>query len=82
MSDLENRNVEELHMDELDQAAGGYVVKDPKTGKYMIVRQDGSVIAPAPDQATAERFARQFNTSARTLTADEYKKLFGRELNW
>ncbi len=74
--------MEELNLNQMKDIGGGYVVLDPKTNKYMIVRQDGSVVAPAPDQETAIRFARQFNTSGTVLTLDEYKKKFGRDLAW
>lgn len=70
----------EMDLHDLEKASGGYVVED--SGKYWIVRQNGSVISPAPDREKAVEFAKTFNTSPTVISAEEYKKLFGRDLVW
>ena len=74
--------MEELNINQMKETAGGYVVEDKKANKFWIVRQNGTVIAPAPDRETAIQFAKQFNESATVLSMEEYKLKFGRELQW
>ena len=73
--------MKELKPEEMEKIIGGYVVED-SNNKYWIVRQDGSVIAPAPDKEKAIEFAKTFNTSPTVITAEEYKIHFGRDLVW
>ena len=61
---------------------GGVIVNDVDAGKYWLVREDGSVIAPTPTLEKAEEFARTLNVSLETLTKDEYEKRFGKALEW
>jgi len=72
-----------ITIDEMAKVNGGYVVLDKEDeNKFWIVRQDGSVIAPAPSLEKAQEFAKAFNVSSTVLTAEEYRNLFGRDLNW
>lgn len=71
-----------LTSEQLGQIGGGYVVWDEKNNKYWIVREDGTVVAPAPDEEHAVRFAKVFNTSPEVLSMAEYKQRFGRDLVW
>ena len=71
-----------LTLEEMEQVTGGYVVKDPEQDKFWVVRQDGTVIGPAPDEKSAVSFAKAFNVSQDVITLDEYKEKFGRELEW
>jgi len=73
---------EELKLSEMDQASGGLVVDNGTGDKYWIVRQDGTVIGPAPNLDDAVSFAKAFNTSQDVITMEEYKKRFGRDLVW
>ena len=72
----------ELNMEEMEKVSGGYVVDEGTGSKYWVVRQDGSVIAPAPSLEKAIDFAKAFNVSTTVLTRAEYKERFGRELEW
>ena len=72
----------DLNQEELDSVGGGRLVVDDGRGKYWIVRQDGSVIAPTPNKDDAIAFAKAFNTSQDIITLKEYKQKFGRELVW
>ena len=78
---MEN-NMKELSMENLANVTGGLVVVGKEKKKYWLVRQDGSVIGPAPDEETAIRFAKTFATSPEVITLDDYKKRFGRDLVW
>jgi hypothetical protein len=75
-------NTREINLGEMGKVNGGYVVNDEANNKYWIVRQDGSVIAPAPSVEKAQEFAKEFQTSPTVMTMEEYKKHFGRELVW
>jgi hypothetical protein len=75
-------NAKEINLNEMEKVSGGYVVNDETNNKYWIVRQDGSVIAPAPSLEKAQEFAKEFQTSPSVMTMDEYKKHFGRDLVW
>lgn len=75
-------NTREINLDEMEKVSGGYVVNDEANSKYWIVRQDGSVIAPAPSLEKAQEFAKEFQTSPTVMTMEEYKKHFGRDLIW
>ena len=75
-------NTKELNLSEMEKVNGGYVVNDEANSKYWIVRQDGSVIAPAPSLEKAQEFAKDFQTSPSVMTMEEYKKHFGRDLVW
>ena len=77
-----DNNMMELTPEQLEQIKGGYVIRDDANQKFWIVRKDGSVIAPAPDEESAVRFAKTFNTSPDVLTLDEYKDRFGKDLAW
>lgn len=74
--------MEELKLNEMEKVSGGLVVDDPEANKYWIVRQDGTVIGPAPTEEQAISFAKQFNTSPDVITMDQYKEKFGRDLVW
>ena len=72
----------EINLNEMEKVNAGYVVNDAANNKFWIVRQDGSVIAPAPSLEKAQEFAKEFQTSPSVMTMEEYKKHFGRELVW
>lgn len=72
----------ELNLNEMEKVSGGFVVEDTMANKYWVVRQDGSVIAPAPNKEQAIEFAKAFSTSGTVITREEYKKRFGRDLVW
>ena len=75
-------NAREINLNEMEKVSGGYVVNDEANSKFWIVRQDGSVIAPAPSMEKAQAFAKDFQTSPTVMTMEEYKKHFGRDLVW
>ena len=70
-----------LTPEEMEKIAGGVIVDDG-TGKYWLVRQDGTVIAPTYSNEKALEMAHSFNISTEVLTKEQYKKRFGRELKW
>lgn len=74
--------IRSLNPRELEDVSGGFVVNDPEENKFWIVRQDGSVIGPAPSRENAVEFAKAFNTSPEVITREEYKMKFGRDLVW
>ena len=76
----ENRKT--LTLDEMEKVSGGLVVNDTVAKKFWVVREDGTVIGPAPDQEHAIEYAKAFSVSQRVITTDEYKKLFGHDLVW
>jgi len=76
----ENRKT--LTLDEMEKVSGGLVVNDTVAKKFWVVREDGTVIGPAPDQEHATEYAKAFSVSQRVITTDEYKKLFGHDLVW
>lgn len=71
-----------LKLSEMEQVSGGLVVDNGTGDKYWIIRQDGTVIGPAPILNDAVSFAKAFNTSQDVITMQEYKKRFGRDLVW
>lgn len=72
----------ELNPEIMKTANGGLVVNDPEQNKFWIIRQNGTVIAPAPSEELAVEFAKQFGTSPTVITMEEYKARFGRDLVW
>ena len=78
---MENEKME-LNLNEMENVTGGYVVDNGTGDKYWVVRQDGSVIAPAPSLEQAVEFAKAFSVSTTVMDLDEYKKHFGRDLKW
>ena len=58
------------------------MVKDPENNKFWVVRQDGTVIGPAPDEKSAVSFAKAFSVSQTVISLEDYKERFGRELEW
>ena len=71
--------MKELLDEYMDEVSGGILVMDE--GRNWLVRRDGSVIAPVPLDKGAE-FAKAFGTSDRVVTKEEYRRIFGRELQW
>ena len=63
-------NTKEISLSEMEKVNGGYVVNDEANSKYWIVRQDGSVIAPAPSLEKAQEFAKDFQTSPSVMTME------------
>ena len=74
--------MKELELEDLEKVTGGWVVDDPEENKFWVIRQNGTVIAPAPTREQAIEVARQFNTSPTVITKEEYKAKYGRELEW
>lgn len=72
----------ELMQDEmLEDIAGGYVV-DGGDGKFWLVRQNGTVISPVPEEKMGQDFAKAYGVSADVISKEDYAKRFGRELEW
>ena len=67
---------------EMEKISGGLVVSDKANNKYWVVREDGTVIGPAPDETYAKDYAKAFGVSQTILTMEDYKKRFGRDLVW
>lgn len=78
----EMKELKELTEEQLEQINGGYVVEDREQNMCYLVRQDGSVIAPAPSVKKAAEFAKAYSVSATVMTTEEYKKHFGRDFEW
>ncbi len=74
--------MKELNLEAMEKASGGFVVSDSETNKFWIVRQDGSIIGPAPTMEQAIEFAKPFGESTTVLSKEEYKVRFGRDLVW
>lgn len=72
----------ELSQGEPDQVRGGLIVKENDDSKFWLIRQDGTVYAPAPNLEKALEFARTLSLSTEVITREEYVKRFGRELVW
>ena len=72
----------ELSQSELEQVRGGLIVKDNNESKYWLIRQDGTVFAPAPSLEKAKEFAKTLSLSTEVITKEEYVKRFGREFVW
>ena len=70
----------EMDLNELEKTSGGVIV-DTGEKKLYIVRQDGTVIGPAPSQ-NAVSFAKTMSVSTEIITAEEYEKRFGRPVKW
>ena len=77
-----NNEKMELNMEEMEKVSGGYVVDEGTGNKFWVVRQDASVIAPAPTLEKAIEFAKAFSVSTTVMDRAEYKKRFGRDLEW
>ena len=67
--------------EDLEAVSGGLLVDEEDGKRYWLVRQDGRVIAPVPKEKGAE-FAKAYGISDRLLTKEEYRRMFGRELQW
>ena len=78
---MENKR-EKLTMEEMEKISGGLVVNDEINKRCWLVREDGTVIGPAPDEVSAADFAKAFSLSQRAITPEEYKTRFGRDLVW
>ncbi len=75
-------NTNELNPEQLEQVAGGYIVSDTINHKYCVVRQDGSKLVPTPTLEKAIEYAKPYHVSETIMTPEEYKKHFGREVEW
>ena len=53
----------ELSQSELEHVIGGLIVKDSNDNKFWLIRQDGTVYAPAPTLEKALEFARTLSLS-------------------
>ncbi len=72
----------EISLDELNKVSGGLIVDQGNGTTYWLIRQDGTVIAPAPSKEKALEFAKTLNISTEIIGSDDYVKRFGRELKW
>ena len=77
-----NKKMQELNMEQLEQVTGGLVMQDSDENKFWIVRQDGTIIAPAPSADDAVSFAKAFSTSPTMITKEDYRRMFGRDPVW
>ena len=66
--------MKELLDEYMDEVSGGILVMDEGRNEYWL-------IAPVPLDKGAE-FAKAFGTSDRVVTKEEYRRIFGRELQW
>ena len=74
--------MKELNLEEMKSVTGGYVVDNGTGDKYWIVRQNGTVIGPAPTLENAIEDAKAFGISATVMTLNQYKEKFGHDLKW
>ena len=81
MENMRNDQLEKTTLDDLAKASGGVIV-DEGNGKFWVVRQDGTVSAPAPSLEKAIEYAKTLSISTEVLTTEQYKKRFGRDLAW
>lgn len=77
---MSEQNVKELNMNDLEQVAGGVIV-DNGGEQLFLVRQDGTIIGPAP-RNKAKSFATSFSTSTEVISKADYEKRFGRPFVW
>lgn len=75
-------NINELNPNEMEKVSGGYVVDNGTGDKFWIIRQNGTVIAPAPTLEQAKEYAKAFGVSATVMNLEEYKARYGRDLKW
>ena len=73
--------MKEISMDDMAKVSGGVIVEEGD-GKYWVVRQDGTVYAPAPSLEKAIEFCKTLSISTEVMTREEYKRRFGRDLVW
>ena len=74
--------MKELNLEEMKSVTGGYVVDNGTGDKYWIVRQNGTVIGPAPTLENAIEDAKAFGISTTVMTLNQYKEKFGHDLKW
>lgn len=77
---MNEMKAQELNMEDLDKVNGGVIV-DNGGEKMFLVRQDGTIIGPAP-RDKANSFARTFSTSTEIISQSDYEKRFGRPFVW
>lgn len=82
MNNAPDRENLKLDDSELESVSGGIIVDEGDGKKYWLVRQDGTVISPAPGMEKTLEFAKAFSISPQTMTKEEYARHFGRELRW
>ena len=75
-------NKMELSPEQLEEINGGIVVSDRENNKFYMVKQDGSVIGPAPSEEKAQEFIKSYNLSTTVMTLEEYEQHFGRKFEW
>ncbi len=67
---------------QVEEICGGIIVEEGDGEKYWVVRQDGTVIAPAPSKEKAVEYAQAYHIITKIMTKEEYFNHFGRELAW
>ncbi|MBO5533799.1 MAG: hypothetical protein J6B53_00135 [Clostridia bacterium] len=77
---MTDQNMNELNMNDLEQVTGGVIV-DNGGEQLFLVRQDGTIIGPAP-RNKAKTFANSFSTSTEVISKEDYEKRFGRPFVW
>ena len=77
----EDSKLQAISLEELEGISGGLVVADTD-GKFWLVRENGTVIAPIRTEDQAVDFAKAYGVSTRVITTEEYKTRFGRDLSW
>ena len=81
MENMRNEKMEKVTLDDLAKASGGVIVEEGD-GRFWVVRQDGTVYAPAPSLEKAIEYAKTLSISTEVLTKAQYRKRFGRDLQW
>ena len=81
MENMRNEKMEKATLDDLAKASGGVIVEEGD-GRFWVVRQDGTVYAPAPSLEKAIEYAKTLSISTEVLTKAQYRKRFGRDLQW
>ncbi len=79
---MNKNDKQNLSLSDMKQVTGGIIVDEGDGKTYWVVRQDGTVFAPAPSLEKAQEFAKTLSISPDVLTKEEYEKHFGRPLKW
>jgi hypothetical protein len=76
---IEDASVE-LSVDDLEEAAGGYVVCSGHSQFEVVDDNTGDVRASTRSMIQAKRFAIEQRVRPAMITSDRYKELFGKEI--
>ena len=81
MENMRKNQLNEVKMDELAQVVGGVIVAEGD-GRFWVVRQDGTVLAPVQSLEDAVEFAKSLSTNTTVISKSKYKDMFGRDFSW